>query len=260
MLGPFAGIDGILSVTPLQSPGGPVQLASTNEGSVPRLAAQSIFQGAQLSRNVSNETPMLAKQEASIRTANAKSQTLAAAFAAQQRALASLAATRSRVVALVRKLHGRLTRKEIAAANACTGVGIPITYGQWAKVFLKAIGAPVSQNNLVAMVAWQSAEGTTASWNPLATTYSMPGAGQFNSVGVQNYVSLEQGIQAIALTLQSPGHGYEAILSDLQASADPLVTASAINASDWCYGCAGGQYVLDLVPTVAQYFANFASG
>ena len=46
---------------------------------------------------------------------------------------------------------------------------------------------------------------------------------------------------------------------NLQASADPFVTADAINASDWCYGCAGGQYVLDLVPIVEQYFTQFSS-
>ena len=99
-----------------------------------------------------------------------------------------------------------------------------------------------------------------ASWNPLATTYDMPGATDFNSVGVKNYVSLAQGIEAIVFTLEAPNHGYETILSDLRASADPMVTAGAINASDWCHGCAGGQYVLDLVPVVDQYFAKFASG
>jgi hypothetical protein len=203
------------------------------------------------------ETPLLAQEENAGPT---QRQALNAAFAAQQAALSSLASTRLKVLAAVQKLHSRLTPKEIASANACTGAGVPITYGRWAGRFLKAIGAPVSQNNLVAMVAWQSAEGTMASWNPLATTYSMPGATAFNSVGVRNYTSLEQGIQAIVFTLQSPGHGYENILADLRASADPAVTAGAINASDWCSGCAGGQYVLDLIPTVQQYFGQFAAG
>src|SRR5205823_14688638 len=119
------------------------------------------------------------------------------------------------------------------------GGGMPITYGQWAEKFLPAISAPVSQNNLVAMVAWQSAEGTMASWNPLATTYDMPGATDFNSVGVKNYTSVAQGVQAVVRTLENPGHGYEAIVGNLQAAADPMVTAGAINASDWCHGCSG---------------------
>ena len=121
------------------------------------------------------------------------------------------------------------------------------------------MNAGVTQNNLVVMVAWQSAEGTTATWNPLATTYSMPGATDFNSVGVKNYTSLQQGLQAIARTLEAPGHGYEQIIAGLQASSDPTVTAGAINASDWCHGCSGGKYVIELVPVVEQYFSKFAS-
>jgi len=192
-------------------------------------------------------------------TLAARRQTLGATFRAEQVALAALATARQQVQALVKKLHHKLTAQEIAAASLCPGIGVPVTYGRWATKFLPAIGAPVSQNNLIVMVAWQSAEGTTASWNPLATTYSMPGASGFNSVGVQNFASLAQGIQAIAMTLKSAGHGYQAIVSDLQASAAPMVTATAINASDWCHGCAGGQYVLDLIPVVEQYFQAYSS-
>ena len=47
--------------------------------------------------------------------------------------------------------------------------------------------------------------------------------------------------------------------ADLRASADPVETADAINASGWCHGCAGGQYVIDLVPAVEQYYARFSS-
>ena len=84
----------------------------------------------------------------------------------------------------------------------------------------------------------------------------MPGASAFNSVGVRNYVSLAQGIEAIVFTLEAPNHGYETILSDLRASADPMVTAGAINASDWCRGCAGGAYVLAVVPKVIAAYVG----
>jgi hypothetical protein len=234
MWGPFADMEGPLSPPSLSDAG-----------------VQSVSVAAQYESELASQ--------AAIRTLNGRREALAAAFASEQQALASLASTRHRLLSLVRKLHHRLTAAQIAAANSCSIAGIPVTYGQWAQRFLKTIGAPVSQNNLVAMVAWQSAEGTLASYNPLATTYSMTGATDFNSVGVKNYISLAQGTEAIYLTLQAPGHGYEAILSDLQASADPFVTADAINASDWCYGCAGGQYVLDLVPVVEQYFTQFSS-
>jgi hypothetical protein len=139
------------------------------------------------------------------------------------------------------------------------GGGMPVTYGQWAARFLKALGTPVSHSNLVVMVAWQSAEGTDASWNPLATTYDMPGATMFNSVGVKNYPSLGAGIQATIGTLQGSSHGYEAIVSHLRASSDPMVTGGAINASDWCHGCAGGQYVIELIPVVEKYYENYAN-
>jgi len=136
--------------------------------------------------------------------------------------------------------------------------GSPITYGAWAAKLFATLGDRPSHPNLVVLVAWQAAEGTSASWNPLATTYAMPGATTFNSAGVRNYPSLRVGIRATILTLRAPGHGYEGILSNLAASADPTTTAEAINASDWCRGCAGGGYVIDLVPIVEQYFARYA--
>jgi hypothetical protein len=78
-------------------------------------------------------------------------------------------------------------------------------------------------------------------------------------VGVQNYASLAQGIDAIHKTLEASSHGYEQILAGLAASADPMTTGEAINASDWCHGCANGQYVIELIPIVEQYYAKFAA-
>ena len=104
---------------------------------------------------------------------------------------------------------------------------------------------------MVVLVAWQSAEGTDAAYNPLATTYREPGSTDFNSVGVQNYASLAQGIDAIHKTLEASSHGYEQILAGLAASADPMTTGEAINASDWCHGCTNGQYVIELFEYLA---------
>ena len=81
----------------------------------------------------------------------------------------------------------------------------------------------------------------------------------FNSAGVRNYASLGQGIQATIDTLRASGYGYEAILSDLAASADPYTTAGAINASSWCHGCAGGNYVIGLIPAVEAYYGSYAA-
>jgi hypothetical protein len=87
----------------------------------------------------------------------------------------------------------------------------------------------------------------------------MPGSTDFNSVGVQNYASLAQGLDAIHRTLLAPNHGYEQILADLAASADAMTTGQAINASDWCHGCSSGQYVIALIPVVEQYYSQYAA-
>jgi hypothetical protein len=144
-----------------------------------------------------------------------------------------------------------------------TDTGTPIvTWPQWGSLLLDRLGAPRCANNLIVVVAWAAQEGTQAGWNPLATTYSMPDATLFNSAGVRNYSSLAEGLAATIRTLQLGYtlHGYGAIVRDLRACADPLVTASAINASDWCHGCAGGAYVLGVVPKViAAYVSTLQS-
>jgi hypothetical protein len=137
-----------------------------------------------------------------------------------------------------------------------------VTWPQWAALVLDRLKAPRCANNLIVMVAWAQQEGTSAAWNPLATTYDEPGATQFNSVGVRNYVSLAQGIDATVGTLRLGfnSHGYGAIVEDLRVCADPVTTATAINASDWCHGCAGGAYVLGTVAIVIRaYVASLHS-
>lgn len=82
---------------------------------------------------------------------------------------------------------------------------------QFARDVLAAIGAPATAGNLAFLSAWMHQEGTTAAFNPLATTLSMPGAGNFNSVGVKNYTSYAQGVAATAQTIKN----YSGILTDL---------------------------------------------
>jgi hypothetical protein len=87
----------------------------------------------------------------------------------------------------------------------------------------------------------------------------MPGSTFYNGSGVRNYVSLQQGLQATRETLSRSGLGYEPIMSDLAHNADPMDTARAINASMWCGGCADGQYVVDLIPSVEQHYDSYAN-
>src|SRR5512146_1557714 len=71
----------------------------------------------------------------------------------------------------------------------------------WRVALLRALRAPVTPGNLRALDAWQRAEGGGASFNPLNTTQMARGASSYNSVGVRNFLSPQQGIQATAQTL-----------------------------------------------------------
>jgi hypothetical protein len=111
------------------------------------------------------------------------------------------------------------------------------------------------------VVAWQVQESTQAAWNPLATTRDMPGATDFNWVGVKNYRSLQQGIAASLGTLD---YGYDvyrygAIVEDLRRCADPYATATSIAASSWCPGCLNGMYVVGLIAKVDAELSSYAA-
>ncbi len=139
--------------------------------------------------------------------------------------------------------------------------GVGISRGDWAAGFLQQIGAPVCSNNLVSLVAWQTAESTTARWNPLATTQPAAGAADYNAVGVKSYASRDDGMAATEQTLRwgYDTQGYGWILYRLWTCADPAVTATAINRSNWCRGCAGGAYVTGLLPAVETAYAEYAA-
>jgi len=182
------------------------------------------------------------------------------ALAQEQEALAGLAAARDSVVALLDRLRARLAPEDIAAvAHAFQGQD-NVSYGEWAHAFLRVMGAPTCHENLVVTIAWQAQEGTQAAWNPLATTHRMDGSTDFNSVGVQNFLSLEQGLAASRETIENGWdvYRYGAIIRSMRGCADPLDTARAIADSSWCYGCTGGLYVIGIVPAVEASFATYA--
>jgi len=139
--------------------------------------------------------------------------------------------------------------------------GSSIGYGAWAAQLLETLGAPVCQSNMTAVVAWESAENTTAEWNPLATTLPAAGGSDFNPVGVKDYPSLAIGLAATADTLRYglTADGYGPVVEALQACAPPEATAAAINQSLWCRGCAGGRYVTGVLPAVEADYTAFAS-
>lgn len=92
---------------------------------------------------------------------------------------------------------------------------------------LQNISAPVSDENLKFFYAWRQAEGATAAFNPFNTTQPMPGATKYNSVGVRNYKSAEDGIAATVKTLTN-GH-YPEILSKLKSDAGAVEIANSLS-------------------------------
>lgn len=169
--------------------------------------------------------------------------------------------TLNNVLDLVVQLRRELNAADIATLQHTFQGEKSVPYGQWADAFLAhELGAPTCRANEVAMVAWQLNEGTSADWNPLATTYSMPGATSFNSIGVKNYTSLAQGLDATRLTLQkgSSTYLYGPIIANLRRCASAMKTAEAINASSWCRGCTYGRYVTGLIDKVEANYDAYA--
>ncbi len=90
---------------------------------------------------------------------------------------------------------------------------------QWAKDFLTRLNAPITSENMRAITAWEKAEGTAARFNPLATTQSgFNGETSFNSVGVKNYMSYADGLDANVKVINNGL--YSNILAALQRGND----------------------------------------
>lgn len=96
---------------------------------------------------------------------------------------------------------------------------------------LRGLGAPVTSANLALMLAWQRSEGGAARYNPFNTTLGLPGASSYNSVGVRNYNSYGQGLNATLRTLKNGYYG--GIIASLRHGGNPYATAAAIGKSPW---------------------------
>jgi murein DD-endopeptidase MepM/ murein hydrolase activator NlpD len=108
----------------------------------------------------------------------------------------------------------------------------------FAVALLNAIGAPVTSQNLLAIVSWETAEGggfgNRAQFNPLNTTLQMPGSHPINAVGVQAYTSSSQGLTATVNTLR--GGAYRGIIAALRAGNSAQAVERAVAASPWGTG------------------------
>ena len=239
-----------------------------------RLAYASVIgqSSVDLANHVEDIKVGLAVQAAQLRTLRVQQQVLlrqlgdarsskANALAQQRAAVDQLARTKDRIVTLIVKLHKQLKAQELAAVGTAFQGSGHVTYGDWAGFFLKTMGVSGCHANMIAVVAWQYSEFTQAAWNPLATTVPMPGSTVYNSSNVQNYPSLGEGLQATKTTIDQglSAYGYGAIVSALARCADPMTTASAVNASSWCAGCAYGTYVTGNIARVEANYSSYAS-
>lgn len=79
---------------------------------------------------------------------------------------------------------------------------------------LKNLEAPISNENLKFLYAWRQSEGKAGRFNPFNTTHNIPGSTNFNTVGVKNYRSMEDGMVATIKTLKNGR--YECIIRGLR--------------------------------------------
>lgn len=129
-----------------------------------------------------------------------------------------------------------------------------ITRDDFARELLAGLDSPAQLSNLYALVAWMTAEGSEARFNPLATTRLMPGSTDFNSVHVQNYLNLEQGVHATVLTLRERGHRYGPIRRHLRRAHAAPKTLKAVEQSAW----GTGGLALKVLPQVRDDYKRWA--
>jgi peptidoglycan hydrolase CwlO-like protein len=261
MAGPGSSLEVILGATSFADLIDRSQFVSTVSVQAVALADELDRIAAELAQRTKTLNGLLAKQKTLVAQLAEQQAAKASAVASEAAALRDLDQTRTSIVSLIARLQKRLRAEEIASIGRIFQGGAHATYGAWAGAFLGTMGVSGCHSNMVAVVSWQVAEFTQAAWNPLATTYPMAGSTLYNSAGVRNYVSAGQGLEATRLTIRGgmSQYGYGRIVSALAACADPMTTARAINASSWCRGCAGGTYVVGMVPKVEANYSTYAA-
>jgi hypothetical protein len=120
-------------------------------------------------------------------------------------------------------------------------MGRVYTYGDFIKAFLPKIGMGwISVHRKRALLSWMYAEGAGGDFNPLNSTLPKPGSHAINSVGVQSYVSFQQGVEATAETLnygaRNNQYGYSKIKRRLRLNLPARHILEAVEESAWGTG------------------------
>lgn len=117
---------------------------------------------------------------------------------------------------------------------------VPVQSGRYTDFFkqvLGGLGAPVTNQNMLFLHAWNKAEGGQATNNPFNTTFHLvsdPNMSNYNSAGVKNYSTPQFGVQAILKTLTEPR--YSCITNGLKNNVNPINIAKCDSVKTWGTG------------------------
>ena len=131
-----------------------------------------------------------------------------------------------------------MMRRPLAVAALVIALAFPssaaaIDRGPFSNGVVRKLGAEVTLHTRRALMAENQAEGVAAANNAYNTTLRTGCSTTFNHVGVQNYCTPEEGMNATVRTLKFPNHGYERIIRAIRNNAPAIVIVRAFGRSDW---------------------------
>lgn len=116
------------------------------------------------------------------------------------------------------------------------------------QTLLNKLGAPVTNENMKFLLAWRQAEGKGGDFNPFNTTHKLENSTDFNSAGVQNFQTLDDGMYATLRTLTNGR--YNCIVNGLINDIGAAEIAKCTSLKTWGTG--------DLVGKVIAGYENGA--
>jgi hypothetical protein len=104
---------------------------------------------------------------------------------------------------------------------------------EWAYLWLVRLNVPRSLSNMKVVYSWMFWEsgGGGGMFNPLNTVQPWPGATDYNSIGVKNYLTWEDGQAANQTAVLQPR--FSTIMKELRNGQDTNGLIDAITSSEW---------------------------